>query len=180
MYPYFNPPIFVVNVAEDPDCRVDANCPDYQSCVNEFCRNPCHASNPCAVGQTCQVENTLPSRTVNCLCPDGFVVGLQGECNQGLNCMLFCSTALNECHLNACLFSTFFCTDLLVEASPFCRKDNQCRSTEQCVSGTCLPVCSIEPCGANAICTAQGHRRTCRCPEGFTGNAEQRCVRSKS
>ena len=70
-------------IAEDPECRVDADCFSGHACIRDRCQNPCLLSNPCRAGQQCIVEDTLPLRTMACVCPDGFYIGDSGECIQG-------------------------------------------------------------------------------------------------
>ena len=70
-------------VPVEPECRVDENCPSQHACINERCQNPCRVNNPCIAGQECVVQDTLPTRTIACICPDGFLVGDGGECNKG-------------------------------------------------------------------------------------------------
>ena len=72
-------------VAEDPECRVDADCFSGLACIRDRCQNPCQLSNPCRAGQKCVVEDTLPLRTMACICPDGFYIGDSGECIQGMD-----------------------------------------------------------------------------------------------
>ena len=72
-------------VAEDPECRVDADCFSGLACIRDRCQNPCTLSNPCRAGQKCVVEDTLPLRTMACICPDGFYIGDSGECIQGMD-----------------------------------------------------------------------------------------------
>ena len=58
------------------------------ACIGETCQNPCRIANPCRPGQECVVEDTLPVRTVACKCPDGFYIGNNGECVQGMSLVL--------------------------------------------------------------------------------------------
>ena len=71
-------------ISVDPECRVDANCPPQLACANERCHNPCQTQNPCSVGQECTVLDSLPTRTVACSCPEGFLVDHSGQCKQGM------------------------------------------------------------------------------------------------
>ena len=64
----------------EPECRVDADCPSRMACINEECQNPCRVANPCSPSQECIVIDTLPIRTVSCVCPQGSVSGSNGEC----------------------------------------------------------------------------------------------------
>ena len=67
----------------EPECRVDQDCPSKLSCISESCQNPCRLSNPCRGAQQCVVADTLPTRSVACVCPDGTVAGSNGECKEG-------------------------------------------------------------------------------------------------
>ena len=67
----------------EPECRVDQDCPSQTACIAERCQNPCRVANPCTGSQQCLVTDTLPTRTVACVCPQGFVSGSNGECKQG-------------------------------------------------------------------------------------------------
>lgn len=67
----------------EPECRVDQDCPSKLSCISESCQNPCRLSNPCRGAQQCVVADTLPTRSVACICPDGTVAGSNGECKEG-------------------------------------------------------------------------------------------------
>lgn len=76
--------ILIAVIADDPECRIDADCPSMHACIGDRCQNPCRVNNPCLAGQECVVEDTLPVRTVACICPDGFYIGNNGECLQGI------------------------------------------------------------------------------------------------
>ena len=69
----------------DPECRVDQDCPSKLSCIDEGCRNPCQLINPCTGNQKCVVTDTLPTRTIACVCPDGTVFSDCGNCQKGKN-----------------------------------------------------------------------------------------------
>ena len=66
-----------------PECRTDPDCPSKLSCISESCQNPCRLNNPCTGSQQCVVADTLPTRSVACICPDGTVAGSNGECSKG-------------------------------------------------------------------------------------------------
>ena len=75
---------FVAVIAEDPECRVDADCPSQFTCLSESCQNPCIVNNPCRGSQTCVVKDAGTSlRSVACECPDGLLYGDNGECIKG-------------------------------------------------------------------------------------------------
>ena len=69
--------------AEEPECRVDGDCPSKHACINKICQNPCLIANPCSNSQVCQVTDTHPTKSVACLCPDRYVVGPNGDCKAG-------------------------------------------------------------------------------------------------
>ena len=71
-------------VRPEPECRIDEDCPSRMACIAETCQNPCRVANPCTGSQKCQVTDTLPTRTVSCVCPQGFVFGSNGDCKQGM------------------------------------------------------------------------------------------------
>ena len=74
--------VFPVKIPDEPECRIDSDCPSQHACIEARCQNPCRYNNPCVAGQECVVEDTLPTRTIACVCPDGYVVGNNGECNR--------------------------------------------------------------------------------------------------
>ena len=67
----------------EPECRVDYDCSSKLACIDEQCQNPCLVSNPCISNQECVVTDTLPTRSVACICPDGMVFTDQGSCKNG-------------------------------------------------------------------------------------------------
>ena len=64
---------------------MDGDCPSKHACIDQRCQNPCIVRNPCSGAQTCVVTDSLPIRTVGCVCPDGSVSGTSGECVKGKN-----------------------------------------------------------------------------------------------
>lgn len=55
---------------------------------------------------------------------------------------------------------------------PECVTDNDCPYNLQCVSEKCTNPCN---CAVNAECRITNHRASCRCPNGYTGDATQYC-----
>ena len=81
-------------ISEEPECRVDRDCPPNLTCMSETCRNPCITNNPCSSSQQCIVTDTPTSiRSVACICPEGTLAGYGGRCEQG-NDLLEASLAL--------------------------------------------------------------------------------------
>ena len=67
--------------APEPECRVDADCPSRLACLNEVCRDPCAVLSPCGQNADCTVQNTLPQRTMICMCRPGYVGDADVACN---------------------------------------------------------------------------------------------------
>ena len=80
-YPY--PNYILAQKPVEPECRVDGDCPSKHACIDQRCQNPCIVRNPCSGAQTCVVTDSLPIRTVGCVCPDGSVSGTHGDCVKG-------------------------------------------------------------------------------------------------
>ena len=78
-------PLFISAIElEDPECRVDIDCPPQMTCMSETCRNPCIVNNPCSRAQQCVVTGTFTSfRSVACICPEGTLAGYGGTCESG-------------------------------------------------------------------------------------------------
>ena len=68
---------------------------------------------------------------------------------------------------------------LAVTPTASCVTDRDCRDPDKCDDGTCRDACSVDPCGANAICKSRGHASSCSCPIGYTGNPRVQCLKSK-
>ena len=156
---------FIATAPIELECRVDDDCGPRLACINNECQDPCQATRPCHQSQTCRVENSSPIRTVLCTCPDDTFIGPNGECKpkgkQSSMIMIDQST----------LFS--------VTPTPSCITDRDCSDPDKCVEGTCRDACSVDPCGANAICKSRLHASSCSCPIGYTGNPRVQCVKSK-
>lgn len=72
-----------------PQCTTDAECASKLACFNEVCKNPCLETNPCGKNAECVVVDTLPLRTMACLCPAGYVGDADVECKLGISKILF-------------------------------------------------------------------------------------------
>lgn len=61
---------------------------------------------------------------------------------------------------------------------PECIQDSDCPNDKACISEQCQNPCLASPtfCGFNAECRVQLHRAICICREGYTGNAQSRCL----
>jgi hypothetical protein len=72
-------------------CSVDQECPDYNSCINDRCADPCVILDPCAANAFCKVLNHQPK----CSCPEGYIGDPKIECRPRKSSR----TALLCCHL---------------------------------------------------------------------------------
>ena len=89
--------------AEEPECRVDRDCPPKLTCMSETCQNPCLITNPCSRSQQCLVTDTQTSiRSVACTCPEGTLAGYGGTC--GIGKLVFHNSLLSI----ACIFFLFY------------------------------------------------------------------------
>ena len=70
-------------IAEEPECRIDQDCPSKLACISQTCQNPCTVNNPCQFDQRCVVIDSQPSRSVACVCPEGTVFENNGKCTKG-------------------------------------------------------------------------------------------------
>ena len=68
-----------------------------------------------------------------------------------------------------------------IKAADFntCSTDDQCLSTQKCVSGKCVPVCTSTTCsGTTPSCDVKDHAPVCSCTETSCGTGKQ-CVDGK-
>ena len=57
-------------------CESNDDCPDYTSCRNRKCINPCAVDKPCAPTANCRVVNHNPV----CTCPNGYIGSPHTRC----------------------------------------------------------------------------------------------------
>ena len=67
-----------------------------------------------------------------------------------------------------------------MDLQPECVYDDDCRTSEQCHSGSCVDVCALDKCGTNALCEGRNHRRTCTCPPNYRGDPQVACYPGKT
>ena len=159
---------YILAIADvELECRVDDDCGPRFACIDNSCEDPCEATRPCHPSQTCTVANSSPIRTVLCTCPDDTFIGPNGECKpKGMHVTCTQSPIITMCLL-------------AVTPTASCVTDRDCRDPDKCDDGTCRDACSVDPCGANAICKSRGHASSCSCPIGYTGNPRVQCLKSK-
>ena len=63
-------------VVEEQDCRTDVDCASleicYQSGGRNRCVDPCTTISPCVTNAACRVHSTTPTRTMSCICFEGY------------------------------------------------------------------------------------------------------------
>lgn len=145
---YFGNPFSRCDRAE---CRVDTDCPNDRTCIDNRCVNPCsNIANPsCAQNAICFAQNHAAA----CLCPEHLPEG---------NPITYCLPATK------------------VQGEPECRTDIDCPSKLACIKNTCVDPCkSLSPCSPSAQCsvldTIPVRTMICTCPDGWISNSEGEC-----
>lgn len=143
----WNPVISKCEKPSLPDCSVDADCKENESCKPDAlgvlkCISVC-IELTCPFNSICVASNHEGS----CQCIPGYV----GNTNDR-----------NGCHPTK---------------KSSCQQDVECLPTEACLEDpasklkSCKPVCDHTVCGLNSICVANNHVAQCQCPPGtFTGD----------
>lgn len=74
---------FAEPIAPKVECTQDAECASKLACFNGVCRNPCVETKPCGANAECSVVDTLPLRTMTCLCLPGYLGDADISCRKG-------------------------------------------------------------------------------------------------
>lgn len=74
-----------------PLCTMDSECATGLACFNGKCLNPCLETEPCGINADCVVIDTLPLRTMSCVCRAGFIGDAESECRRGNVASLYLS-----------------------------------------------------------------------------------------
>ena len=119
------------------------------TCMSERCQNPCLVNNPCIGSQKCVVKDTFSD-----------LRSVACECPSGL-----IYGGNGEC--------------IKGEAESECRRNEDCRISEVCHTGTCINACLVLKCAPYATCQTTVHDIQCTCIPGFTGDGKVACNRSK-
>ncbi|KAG8227100.1 hypothetical protein J437_LFUL007437 [Ladona fulva] len=189
-----------------PECTTDADCPSVFACISSRCTEPCRELEPCTGTARCRVvPNTVPVRTMLCVCPDGYISGGIGickpttpviagcssdtECAEDKSCVEGvcrnpCNCGLNsECrvvdHKPVCSCRQGYEGNPEIKCVPLgCRSDDECSSQHACENGNCVPVCKPDgrPCGTDATCRGANHRALCECLPGLAGDPYVSCT----
>ncbi|KAK8736183.1 hypothetical protein OTU49_004861, partial [Cherax quadricarinatus] len=188
-----------------PECVADLDCPSKQACINEQCSNPCHTLSPCDRTAMCDVVDSIPVRTMICVCPEGFIMTDEGTCElialeipSGCRadsecpteeacinrmCRIPCECGRNaNCeiinHRSVCTCEVGFQGNPNIGCFPIgCQHDSECEDTQACYDGVCANPCLVDdPCPTKSECYAKEHRAYCRCPSGFQGDGYTKCL----
>ena len=173
-----------IRIPDEPECRVDQDCQTKLACIDKSCQNPCRVNNPCTGEQTCVVKDTLPTRTVACVCPEGTVFSGRGSCQRGNDTFPFFilyDISLKIIFKISSDQKSIFKFELyaLVEVKAECYVDDDCATSDICNKGSCVDACRLSHCGSNAICEAGYHSAKCVCLPGFTGDPRTACNKCK-
>ena len=169
---------------EEPGCKEDRECTSKQACINKECVNPCEAIAPCVQNADCVVHNTLPLRTMTCICIEGYTGRGDQFCTEirKLRSIKF----YKDIRLGMIMFILYgilYPFNLFPKTAEIvaeCTRDSDCTSQQACRNERCVNPCSIDaPCGELAICTVSSHKAKCTCQAGFEGDPYSRCRKSK-
>lgn len=181
------------------ECTKDDDCPQLQACLNNNkCENPCTVLQPCQRPAECQVLGTPLVRTMNCICPSGYISSGSGTCQPVPEivgcisdsdcpsdkacdrhiCRDLCNCGINaDCrvkdHRPVCTCRQGYDGNPETECVKIgCRSDDDCSSQHSCINRQCIPACSSDgsSCGVNAECYGFNHRAICDCPPGNNSN----------
>ncbi len=87
--------IFVLFLVE-VSCTTDRHCPSRHACVSGQCVNPCELAEPCGANAECTVLDTLPVRTMTCVCLTGYEGDAALGCTPVKTCPAGRGLVLNE------------------------------------------------------------------------------------
>eukprot|EP00095_Tigriopus_kingsejongensis_P012598 maker-scaffold642_size120736-snap-gene-0.27 protein:Tk12598 transcript:maker-scaffold642_size120736-snap-gene-0.27-mRNA-1 annotation:"GH13743" len=77
-------------------CVGDSDCPSQTACISKTCQNPCLLAEPCGVNAKCTVLDTLPIRTMTCVCLPGYEGDASIQCTPVKTCPAGSGLILNE------------------------------------------------------------------------------------
>ena len=176
-------------------CQRDSDCASAKSCDYPNCVNTCDKFNPCGINANCRISRHV---TI-CECKFGFTgdpvkgctaipgdppVKPNGKTPSSPCEVLSCGSRARCILVNGqprCVCESGFSghppeCQSRPRAGP-CDSDTACPSDRACVQGTCVNPCSAEnACGVDADCTVKNQAVLCSCPNGYEGNALERCV----
>lgn len=151
-----------------PTCKTNSSCPDFQYCQNNICiqEYKCISDDECQYNEKC-TKNSLGQAECVDLCRSA-ACGRNAEC-----------TAEN--HQFKCACAPGYRGDPFDEKQG-CRKvecehSHECTNDKLCDQNMCKIACLVRnPCGKNALCSAEQHTQVCYCQPGFTGDPYNGCT----
>lgn len=149
-----------------PTCKSNSSCPDFQYCLNNICTQEvrCRSDDDCEFNENCVIDNF---GRANCQdsCLGRVLCGRNAEC-----------TARN--HNPDCECKDGFIGDPKIACRKMeCQSDDDCSNDKTCDNYSCKIACLIgQPCGENALCSAENHKQVCHCQPGYTGDPKVGCV----
>lgn len=72
----------------DTLCQDDGDCQSQTACISSECVNPCNATEPCGVNAECRVIDTVPLRTMVCVCLPGYQGNAAVQCDKTELCKI--------------------------------------------------------------------------------------------
>lgn len=164
------------------ECTEDSSCSDHTSCINHRCIDPCPGS--CGVNAVCKCEQHHPV----CSCSHGLTGNplircypvpvplppndpcMPSPCGLNTLCQVIGSRAVCSCLPD-------FHGDPQFGCQPECTINSDCPVNNVCFDRHCKNPCDLVAiCGVNAICSVEYHTATCRCPDGYIGDAFFQCI----
>ncbi|KAF2350556.1 EGF-like domain [Trinorchestia longiramus] len=162
-----------------PECLNNDDCSRNTACINHLCSDPC--PNACGFAAQCEAEGSSP----RCFCPPGLTgnplvacanitsPAVEHPCQCGPNAEC---EALNG-HTKCTCYPGYF-GNPYTGCEPECVIDQDCPKYLACRNNKCIDPCPGY-CGISALCDVINHTPMCTCPEGFTGDPLNRCVRAE-
>lgn len=137
-------------VSVQPQCRTDNECSNVEKCIKGNCVEACRLDR-CGINALCK---SLNHQSV-CSCAPGYTGNAHYEC-----------TNIPKTPIEI--------------LPPECYNDNDCSYDKTCRNHICVNPCrEYKVCAANAFCSINNHKATCRCPAGYDGNPHIECIARK-
>lgn len=150
-----------------PTCRSNETCPEYQFCQNNICTKElrCRSNNDCELNEKC-IQNALGQAECQDAC-NLVICGRNAECSvQNHEAMCACKPGYRGDPID----------DKLGCRHVECESHDQCSNDKLCDDYTCKIACLVvNPCGKNALCSAENHAQVCYCQPGYTGDPTRGC-----
>ncbi|KAF5291111.1 hypothetical protein FQA39_LY14353 [Lamprigera yunnana] len=150
-----------------PTCKSNSSCPEFQYCSNSICIQElkCHSDNECAIDEKC-IKNSIGQAECAEVC-NGHICGRNAECTSK-NHQPICNCKIG--HRGNPNDDKIGCQKIQ------CESDSQCTNDKLCDHYMCKIACLVKnPCGKNALCSAERHKQVCYCQPGYTGDAYKSC-----